>query len=484
MLSDIFDYFSNVVLTHFIYFLFICKIYLSLFTVVVIAYFIIKTPNICLRLLQKKNPYAIAISLVIVSVFFFPLTRNIMIITSVLILSIYCLGLIESCRGAYLIRKGEKWKWKKSNISINKNNKYIIKNNENLKNITIIFSLKNESNVICRSLDKIFQLDYPQDKINVIVINDYSTDNTLDVLEQYSENHSITVISNINEAGKASALNSVLENITTELVLIMDADHHISKDFIKKAVKYFRNPEVGMVQGMNVIRNGNQSIISKLVEMEYHGLHQIIYYVKPMPVYLGTSAIFRSDIFKITGLFKNELATEDWELSFRMHQKCIESIFCKDCYTDELAPVTINSFYKQRYRWLRGTWQCIETHFSNMILSKNIQFTKKIDFVSVCIFPLALLSYLCINTCWGLDYFNLITLPIFPDTVLILQIPFILFYIQGIIYSKKYKTLPVVVLVPYFYTLYSLAAFEAMFDEWILKRKYHGEKMDRSSVNN
>ena len=346
--------------------------------------------------------------------------------------------------------------------------------------VSIIFPLKNESNVICQSLDKVFEVDYPLDKINVIVIDDHSTDDTLEVLSKYSQKNKITIYKNDKEPGKASALNNFLKYINTEFLVIMDADHCMSKNFLKKSIPYFNNPKVGLVQGMHSIRNGNQSIIAKLVELEYHGLHQVIYYIQPMPVYLGTGAVFKTEVFKSVGVFNNDIPTEDWEISYRLHQRNHVVIFSNKFCTYELAPVSLSQFLKQRYRWLRGTWQAVKIQFSNMINSKNLDFEKKLNFLVICLFPLTLTAFFIINVFYSLAFLKIISWPFNPLWHVLIYIPYFLTYFLSIKYAKKPKIIPVLFLIPLFYSLYSIATFEAMFDEWVLKSEFKGVKSDRS----
>ncbi len=447
--------------------MFVLKIYLFLFSLSVIIFLLIMTPEFIRRLVTKMNPIAAILFILILFFCFFNRTRNAVLLFILFILFVNSLVMFGSIFQAIFLKVIRR----KSKIP-DKMDYY--------PEITIIYPIKNESNIICNSIDKAFEVDYPPEKIKIIVIDDNSTDNTLDVLNNYSKKNKITVYKNDKEPGKASALNNILNNVSTEFLVIMDADHYMSKDFLKKALPYFKNPKVGLVQGMNCIRNGDQSIIAKLVELEYHGLYQVMYYLKPLPAYLGTGAVFKTEVFKMTGMFKNDISTEDLEFSFRIHQNNYEVIYSNKFCTYELATVKLNEFLRQRYRWLRGTWQAVKTQFSNMIVSKNMNFLKKLDFLSTCFFPCILLCSFLINVYYFFGFINVISWPVSMLWLFFINIPYILYYFLGVIFAKKTKMIPVVLLIPLFYALYSIAAFEAMFDEWVINSNYKGIKADRS----
>jgi cellulose synthase/poly-beta-1,6-N-acetylglucosamine synthase-like glycosyltransferase len=449
--------------------LFAFKSYFFLFSFCAIISLIFLIPKFFFRIVKKRSLLSLIFFIcIIVSCIFF-ITRDMIIILSLLTLLVSSYFMHKTFLQAMNFKKQEKKKEIPDQI-------------DEYPEISIVFPLKNESNVICLSLDKVFEVDYPKEKINVIVIDDHSTDDTYEVLMKYSQKNKITVYKNDKDPGKASALNNFLKYINTEFMVIMDADHFMSKDFFQKSIPYFKNPKVGLVQGMHIIRNGNQSIIAKLVELEYHALHQVIYYIQPMPVYLGSGAVFKTEVFKSVGAFNNDIPTEDWEISYRMHQQNYEVVFSNRFCTYELAPVSLSEFLKQRYRWLRGTWQAVKIQFSNMLKSNHLNSEKKLNFLVICLFPLTLTAFFIINVFYSLAFLKIISWPFDPLWHALIYVPYYLSYFLSIKYAKKPKMAPVLLLIPLFYSLYSIATFEAMFDEWVLNSEFKGVKSDRSTL--
>ena len=113
-------------------------------------------------------------------------------------------------------------------VTFFENRKKIVIRKENIEltnypTVTIIIPCYNEENTVGNTLNSLFALNYPKDKLNIIVVDNASKDGTWDVLQNYADNPQIKLFQEI-KAGKHDALNKGLENITTEFVGCLDAD--------------------------------------------------------------------------------------------------------------------------------------------------------------------------------------------------------------------------------------------------------------------
>lgn len=463
------------------YILLFFKLYFFVLGLIAISYTIYLIPKFTYRLIKKPDIKSIFLILFLILFSIFNITRNILIITSFFVLVLYSVNFIISSYSAILLKIKEKSD--KTKKPMNSDTKNFSSTDYDYPVISILFPLKNESKIICNSIDKVFEIDYPLDKINIVVIDDHSTDNTLEVLNSYSKKEKITILENDQEPGKASSLNKALQYINTEFVLILDADHYMSKDFLKKGIQFFNDKDVALVQGMNTIRNGKRSLISKLVEIEYNGLQQVFYYTRNAALFLGSGGLFRCESLRSTGNFNNDIPTEDWEMSYRLHQKGYKIIFCNKISTFELAPEKIKDFLKQRYRWMRGTWTGVKVQFSNIIKSTNIENSKRFEILSLAFVPIILFGNFLLFFFYSFSCIKIISFPIDLKIILLFHIPFYIFNILGLIFAKNIKSLPFILFIPYQYLLYSLSDFEAMIDEWVFNNKFKGLKADRSSIN-
>ncbi len=128
--------------------------------------------------------------------------------------------------------------------------------------VSIIIPAYNEERSIARKLENTLALDYPRDRLEIIVIDSASTDKTANIVEEFIMSHSIIPIKFIREdkrIGKSHALNRALSQCTGDLVAITDADSTLDLASLKLAVHNFADPRVGAVTGKILVRNVESS---------------------------------------------------------------------------------------------------------------------------------------------------------------------------------------------------------------------------------
>lgn len=272
---------------------------------------------------------------------------------------------------------------------------------ENPKPITIIMPAYNESVIIKETVTNMLNLDYPNYKL--LVINDGSQDNTLDVLKNefdlyksdkvYEEQiksekvlgiyesklHKNLVVMDKENGGKASSQNAGINFIDTELFLIIDADSILEDDALWKICEPFKEDEntVG-VGGMIQILNGSEltedSKIKK-VKLTNKSLprFQVLEYLNAflagriffdgrniMLLISGAFGAFKKDVAIKAGGYKKGSLGEDFDFTMRLHKYCkrnmsvykIRQITDVVCMTQ--VPETFKDLRNQRIRWGRG----------------------------------------------------------------------------------------------------------------------------------
>lgn len=139
---------------------------------------------------------------------------------------------------------------------------------ENAPLVTIQLPLYNELYVIERLIDKVCEIEYPKEKLEIQVLDD-STDETVDVVAKAvdakkKEGFNIEHVRRSNREGfKAGALKEGLKIANGEFVAIFDADFIPHLDFLKKTLKFFTDEKVGMVQTRWEHLNGDHSLITR-----------------------------------------------------------------------------------------------------------------------------------------------------------------------------------------------------------------------------
>jgi len=116
-----------------------------------------------------------------------------------------------------------------------------------LPSVSILLSLYNEQDIISKKIENIFALDYPPDRLNVIVVSDGSTDNTESVVRPYDAKR-ITLIVQSRE-GKTAALNKAAAASNADILLFTDANTFFQPDAVQRLVTPFIDPRVGLVSG-------------------------------------------------------------------------------------------------------------------------------------------------------------------------------------------------------------------------------------------
>ena len=123
--------------------------------------------------------------------------------------------------------------------------------NETLPKFSIIVPTKNEETVIRRCLDGLLEVDYPKDKIEIIVVDGNSTDTTGKICAEFTTKYPeiLKVITEKASKGKPTALNLALHHITGEIVGVFDADSLPEKEVPRKVTSRFNDKKAIAIQG-------------------------------------------------------------------------------------------------------------------------------------------------------------------------------------------------------------------------------------------
>lgn len=130
--------------------------------------------------------------------------------------------------------------------------------------VSILVAAYNEEDVIAQKLDSCIALNYPKDKLEIIVVSDGSIDQTVDIVGRYAGRHSevIFIPKEVRE-GKSRALNTGAERATGDILVISDANAMLDPDAIRLLVRNFADPQVGCVSGSRHLLSGENGGIEK-----------------------------------------------------------------------------------------------------------------------------------------------------------------------------------------------------------------------------
>jgi cellulose synthase/poly-beta-1,6-N-acetylglucosamine synthase-like glycosyltransferase len=253
--------------------------------------------------------------------------------------------------------------------------------------VSILIPARNEEKVIGRLLQRIAELSYPHDKLQVIVIDDASSDSTGRIADEYSNKYAfIEVLHRENGnggKGKAPAMNAGFKRATGEIVLCFDADYYPQKDIVENLAKEFADPNVGAVQGRVVVLNESQNIVTRLVALERIGGYRVDQEARDdlglIAQFGGTVGGFRSSVLASLHGWAESLLAEDTDLTFRVYLAGYKVRYVIDAECYEEAVDNWKAYRQQRYRWARGHMQCCFKHALKVLKSKKLRVKEKVD---------------------------------------------------------------------------------------------------------
>ena len=225
---------------------------------------------------------------------------------------------------------------------------------------SFIVPTKNEESVIKRCLDAILAIDYPKDKMQVVVVDGCSTDNTVKICKEYEQKYPelFKVISECGKSGKPAALNLALPYTDGEIVAVFDADSLPEPDVIKKANVYLQDQSVQAVQGRTTSINEKCSALTRVISMEEKAWFQMLLSGREkLELFVplnGSCQFIRRKILADFGGWDENSLTEDVEFALRLIEKNHRIKYAPDVCSGQETPTALGSFIKQRTRWYRG----------------------------------------------------------------------------------------------------------------------------------
>lgn len=234
-------------------------------------------------------------------------------------------------------------------------------------NISIIIPSFNEEKNIQACLNSIQNLNYDKNKIETILVDDGSTDDTIKLAKKYK----IKIIKQ-NHLGKTQAVNNGISKAKHEFILTLDADTRVHRDMMKEIIKPFSDEKVAATTGILKVRN-KKNIITRFQSIEYDFFSLIRdSFSKTFDNnvwFLGALACYRKSVLKKIGLFKTDTLTEDIDIAMEIRKAEYKNISAPKAIGYTIAPSTIKELYQQRSRWWIGGLQSIFKH-KNMFSPK------------------------------------------------------------------------------------------------------------------
>lgn len=251
--------------------------------------------------------------------------------------------------------------------------------------ISVLIPMHNEELVLHNVLDSLLACEYDKDRLEIIPINDNSSDRTKELLEQYHEKYEFIrpLHRDCEDRGKPAGLNDAMKLAEGDVIIVFDADYRPAKDVLRHLALAFLNPEVGAVMGRVIPYNTNVNILTRLLNIErsggYQADQQARYNMGLVPQYGGTVGGFRKDILLETGGFNTHVLAEDTELTFRLLNSGWKVVYANSAECYEESPETWEVRGRQIRRWARGHNQVLFRYLLPTMCSRHLDLREKVD---------------------------------------------------------------------------------------------------------
>lgn len=273
---------------------------------------------------------------------------------------------------------------------------------DNYPAVTITIPCWNEERTVYNTVRSVLDLNYPQDKLEIFLIDDGSTDNTWNIIKGFEKYPNIQVFHKEN-GGKHTALNLALEKMQTEFFGALDADSFADPESLIRIMSSFeKDPSIMAVVPSVTVHNA-KTIIQNAQKAEYHmGVYfkKMLSFLGAINVTPGPLTIFRKKVFNDLGPYKHAHNTEDMEIAYRMQKNHYKIEHCHDAYVYTNTPRTIYKLYKQRLRWVYG-------FINNTLDYRGVLLKKKYGNFSMFTLPTGVISIFSVSYLFGRIIYNL-----------------------------------------------------------------------------
>jgi poly-beta-1,6-N-acetyl-D-glucosamine synthase len=235
--------------------------------------------------------------------------------------------------------------------------------------VTVIIPAYNEADCLDQKLQNCFELDYPTDKLRVIVVTDGSTDESNSLVRQFP---GVQLVYHPARHGKMAAINHSMAYVTTPIVVFSDANTILNASSLLHMVAHYQDENVGGVAGEKKVLDSNGHSLVGLGEGLYWRYESML---KQLDSDFNTVVGAAGELFSMrTSLFRTQdeqVILDDFILSMTL---CIEGykvVYEPKAYAQEVPSIDIQEERKRRIRIAAGAFQSIPKLWPHLMLLRK-----------------------------------------------------------------------------------------------------------------
>ncbi|MEM2704261.1 MAG: glycosyltransferase family 2 protein [Candidatus Bathyarchaeia archaeon] len=207
--------------------------------------------------------------------------------------------------------------------------------------VTVILPTYNEAGLIVDRLNNIYSQDYPRDLMEVVVVDSASSDETPELVEEWSRRHGDLLVRLIREEtrkGKAHALNHALKYVGGEVIVIADADALWPSDALTKAVRWLSDTSVGAVSCLKRPLGSGAASVEVGYRQHYNVLRVAESKAYSTPIFHGELAAFKAGLLGDAGGFPTDIGADDSYTATKIALMGFRAIIPDDLWVEEKVP--------------------------------------------------------------------------------------------------------------------------------------------------
>jgi cellulose synthase/poly-beta-1,6-N-acetylglucosamine synthase-like glycosyltransferase len=358
-----------------------------------------------------------------------------------------------------------------------------------LPSFSIVVPVKNEAKVVGRLFAALSDLNYPANKVEIVVVEDGSTDDTFEVCRRLAGAYeNVKILRRPFSNGKPSALNYGLQHSDGEIVAVFDADCVPASDALLEVVKYFDDPAVAAVQGRTMSINSQENMLTQFISYEeavwceayLRGKDSLGLFVHLK----GSCQFIRRDVLQRLEGFAEDMLSDDMEFSARLAYNEYKIRYGGDVRAWQESPANLKTLLKQRTRWFRGTMEVAFKYSKLMAKPSRKNLDAEATLFGPFILIASLLSYFVASGAFFATFpFNILWQAFMEFSALTTTLTIFLCGF-ALIYVSKPKRLRSLLWLPFVYSYWCLQAFISLYAALLilLRRPKRWLKTEKNGV--
>ena len=232
--------------------------------------------------------------------------------------------------------------------------------------LTVVIAAYNEERVLEAKLNNTLSLDYPADRLQIIVVSDGSDDRTHEIAKGFRE-RGVVAMHQPQRRGKTAALNRGVASARGEIIVFSDANNHFSPNALRKLVRHFVDPEVGGVCGLKSIRAApaREASIGDGLYWRYESA------IKVAESRVGSIPTADGEIFAVRACLyvpmPEEVINDDAEITFNLVGKGYRILYDTGAVSTEHASKSIRDDFYVKVRMIAGGIQTVHRHWRSLL---------------------------------------------------------------------------------------------------------------------